>query len=188
MASNRAYSGLGTEVLRLVALTLLTNSACRSSGLGLTSGNRADGSTSPDAHIDLAPTSTFEAAGDLAADTAATIPARAVDSAVGQTDDTIDALLPLCSTGVELLSPVAAASPCTFAISAPPPCPDEVAVYLDKDLVYHGTPDGWTYGPMPSTIVFAGASCDTILSAAQDSVVQMLCSCWRAPPCPLCFI
>ena len=188
MASNTTCNGLGTGVLHLVALALLASFACSSSSLRLAPGNRSDGSTGPDARADLPPPSIFDAAGELAADTAATIPARDADFADVQTEDTMDALLPLCFNGVERLSPVAAALPCTFAISAPPPCPDEVAVYLDKYLVYHGTPDGWTYGPTPSTIVFSGAACDAIISGAQDSVVQMLCSCGTVPPCPLCFL
>jgi hypothetical protein len=110
-----------------------------------------------------------DAAEDLAGDTAG----GAADMPV----------LPLCCSGAVTLRPVSAATPCSFAVPDPPPDPNDTAVYLNRYLVYRGDPDGWTFDPTTSTIVFTGAACDTIMSGAQDSVVQMLCAC-SPLPCP----
>lgn len=183
MAIRTTCSGVCAGVLRLVALALLADSACNSAGLHLTSGSHVDGSTNSDTNLDVVPIPIADVADDPANDTTAVIPASIADVAIDQADDAMDTL-PQCCSGPETLSPVATATPCSFVVSAPPPYPDQTAVYLNKYLVYQDQLDGWSFGPTTSTIVFTGTSCDTITSSPQQSVVQMLCSCHS--PVPKC--
>jgi hypothetical protein len=100
-------------------------------------------------------------------------------------------LLPLCCSGPVLLSPVGPDAPCSFTMPGPPPPTDKlVLIYLNKILVDHYEVDGgypWSSDPMTSTVVFTGVTCDSIMASPNDSVVQLLCSCWEpVPPCPGC--
>jgi len=114
-------------------------------------------------------------------DTAAVMPGFVVDAGPD--------LLPLCCSGAVLLRPVGPDAPCAFAVPGPPPPGNDlVLIYLNKVLVDRYDVDGgyaWSSGPTTSTVVFTGALCDEIMSSPQDSVVNMLCSCWEPmPPCP----
>lgn len=154
------------QSLHWIALASIAAVACNSGG-GLRS-SATDGSAGDDDA--LGPIINL---GDVPADETA-----AVD---------LSDLSPQCCSKGEVLSPVAPETPCAFLISEPPPYPDDIAVYLNRYLVEKDVPDGWTFGPTTSTIVFTGASCDTITSSPQDSVVQLLCVCVPYWPCPGCW-
>jgi hypothetical protein len=72
---------------------------------------------------------------------------------------------------------------CTYTLHAVPPDPNNVAVYLDKQLVMKDVVDGWSYGPGSSSIVLHGAACDRVTSGAA-STVQVIFAC-TGPPGPL---
>jgi hypothetical protein len=89
-----------------------------------------------------------------------------------------------CGCSPEPLQTVDPSAPCTFAIPNVPPDPDNVAVYLNKQLVPRASTDGWQYGPTTATLVFTGSYCDLILASPSPPSVQLLCGCSSLPsPC-----
>ena len=72
---------------------------------------------------------------------------------------------------------------CTFTSEEPPPDPNNVAVYLNKQLVPKDDADGWSFGSDSQTINLNGAACEEAM-AASGSQVQILFGCPGGPPPP----
>jgi hypothetical protein len=71
---------------------------------------------------------------------------------------------------------------CTFTMSGAPPDPNNVGVYLDKNLVPNASTDGWTYGS-GNSVVFNGKYCDGIKNGTYTSVeVRFGCPGESGPP------
>jgi len=93
--------------------------------------------------------------------------------------------MPGCCWTALPLTPVGTGEPCSFTVPGTQPDSRVLQVYLNNDLVERYDLDGgpaYYYDPTSSTVVFTGASCDTILSSPQDPVVQMVCDCWSCDP------
>ena len=69
-----------------------------------------------------------------------------------------------------------AVTTCTFTAPTPPPDPNNVAVYLDKNYIPKDAANGWSFGSNNQTIVLNGSSCDKITSGAASNV-QILFGC-----------
>jgi hypothetical protein len=67
---------------------------------------------------------------------------------------------------------------CTFTLTTKPP--DQIAVYLDKNLVKQDPADGWSYGANSQTIVLNGDTCNKVKSG-EATTVQVLFGC-KSPP------
>jgi hypothetical protein len=65
---------------------------------------------------------------------------------------------------------------CTFVAPNPPPDPNNIAVYLDKNLVQKDASNGWSFGSNNQTIVLNGSSCAKITSGSASNV-QILFGC-----------
>ena len=79
-----------------------------------------------------------------------------------------------------------AVTTCTFTSPTAPPDPNNVAVYLDKNLVPKGNANGWSFGSNNQTIVLNGSTCAKIASGAASNV-QILFGCpgvTNPPPPP----
>ena len=75
-----------------------------------------------------------------------------------------------------------AVTTCTFNLSSTPPDVNNIAVYLDKNLVAKDGANGWSLGANSLTIVLNGTTCDKITSGAATQV-QVLFGCpGIAPP------
>ena len=70
---------------------------------------------------------------------------------------------------------------CTFTLSTTPPDPNNVAVYLDKNLVNQDASNGWSFGGGSKSIVLNGSTCDKVTSGTA-SVVQVLFGCPGVDP------
>jgi len=77
---------------------------------------------------------------------------------------------------------VGAVASCVYTMAATPPDPNNLGVYLDKQLVPQSASDGWTLGSNNS-VVFNGPTCDGI-KAGHYTNVQVLFGClgWSVPP------
>lgn len=64
---------------------------------------------------------------------------------------------------------VGAVASCVYTMSAPPPDPSNLGVYLDKKAVPRSTSDGWSLAGTTS-IVFSGPTCDRIKAGSVGSV------------------
>jgi len=73
---------------------------------------------------------------------------------------------------------------CTLTLPVPPPDPNNVAVYVDKQVVAKNPTNGWTYGTSTSTIALSGSYCDN-LRVAETTTVQILLGCPGGAP-PIC--
>jgi hypothetical protein len=74
-----------------------------------------------------------------------------------------------------------AVTTCTFNLSSTPPDVNNIAVYLDKNLVAKDGANGWTLGANSLTIVLNGSACDKITSGSA-SQVQVLFGCPGTSP------
>jgi hypothetical protein len=74
-----------------------------------------------------------------------------------------------------------AVTTCTFNSPTPPPDPNNVAVYLDKNLVTKDAANGWSFGATNQTIVLNGNSCDLVTSG-KATAVQILFGCPGVDP------
>jgi uncharacterized protein YegL len=74
-----------------------------------------------------------------------------------------------------------AVTTCTFNLSSTPPDVNNIAVYLDKNLVAKDGANGWTLGANSLTIVLNGSTCDKITSGSA-SQVQVLFGCPGTSP------
>ena len=72
---------------------------------------------------------------------------------------------------------------CTFQSQDPPPDPENVAVYVNKQLIAKDPNEGWQYGATSQEIVLKGSYCDHI-TAGEDTTVQILFGCPGAPSFP----
>jgi hypothetical protein len=72
---------------------------------------------------------------------------------------------------------------CTFALAQVPPDPNNVAVYLDTNLVSQDSANGWSFGANSTTIVLNGSTCDKVTSGAAKTV-RVLFGCAGEPPPP----
>ena len=79
-----------------------------------------------------------------------------------------------------------AVATCTFALEKTPPDVNNIAVYLDKNLVTKDAANGWSFGANSLTIVLNGTTCDKIMSGAA-STVQVLFGCAGIAPPPILF-
>ena len=69
---------------------------------------------------------------------------------------------------------------CTFTSPTAPPDPNNVAVYLDKNLVPKDDNNGWSFGANNQTFVLNGSTCAKITSGAASNV-QILFGCPLVP-------
>jgi hypothetical protein len=76
-----------------------------------------------------------------------------------------------------------AVTTCTFALNQAPPDANNIAVYVDKNLVEKDPANGWSYGANSLTVVLNGTTCDKITSGAATQV-QVLFGCAGSPPPP----
>ena len=72
---------------------------------------------------------------------------------------------------------------CTFALAQTPPDPNNVAVYLDGNLMRKDDPNGWSFGATSQTVVLTGTMCDAI-TAGTATQVQVLFGCPGSLPPP----
>lgn len=72
---------------------------------------------------------------------------------------------------------------CTFTSATSPPDPDNIAVYLNKQLVTKDDPDGWSFGADTRSIELRGTSCQQATSGA-SATVEILFGCPGGPPPP----
>ena len=70
---------------------------------------------------------------------------------------------------------------CTYTLPSTPPDPNNIAVYLDKQLVVQDVVNGWSFGTSSSSIVLNGTVCDRVTSGAA-STVQVIFGCTGPPP------
>ena len=75
---------------------------------------------------------------------------------------------------------VAVAS-CTFTLNEVPPDVNNVAVYLDKNLVPQDPANGWSFGASSQVIVLNGSTCEKV-KASTASTVQVLFGCPGTTP------
>jgi hypothetical protein len=69
---------------------------------------------------------------------------------------------------------------CTFTLTTKPQDLNNVAVYLDKNLVQKNDSDGWSFGGNNTTIVLNGDTCDKVTSG-KATTVQLIFGC-ASPP------
>ena len=70
---------------------------------------------------------------------------------------------------------------CTYDTDKEPEDPDNVAVYINKQLIEKDAPDGWKYGASTREIEITGSYCQDILDG-KDTQVQILFGCAGMPP------
>jgi hypothetical protein len=68
-------------------------------------------------------------------------------------------------------------------MSSTPPDPNNLGVYLNKDLVTQSASDGWTLSS-PNSVTFHGPQCDRI-KAGLITDVQVLFGCPGTAPLPI---
>lgn len=72
-------------------------------------------------------------------------------------------------------------SSCTFSFASPPPDPNNVAVYLDKQIVPRDAANGWILAPDQRSVLFVGSYCDDI-KAESYRQVQVYFGCPSVTP------
>jgi hypothetical protein len=72
---------------------------------------------------------------------------------------------------------------CVYTMSSTPPDPNNLGVYLNKDLVAQSPTDGWTLSS-PDAVTFHGPTCDRI-KAGLYTDVQVLFGCPGTAPLPI---
>lgn len=70
---------------------------------------------------------------------------------------------------------------CTYQTDTAPEDPENVAVYVNKQLIEKDAADGWKYGSSTQEIVLTGSYCQDITDG-KDTAVQILFGCPGAPP------
>ena len=78
-------------------------------------------------------------------------------------------------------SPVSPDSPCTFTVPLLSPDPNDLGVYLDKNLVPKDATDGWQFDATASSVVFSGTYCDKVVAEGPSAEVQVFCTCLWSP-------
>ena len=79
------------------------------------------------------------------------------------------------------LASISQGARCAFALASTPPDPNQVAVYLDKNMVPQDASYGWSFGASSQTILLHGSFCDQALSEPPDAV-QVLFGCGHPLP------
>jgi hypothetical protein len=69
-----------------------------------------------------------------------------------------------------------AVASCTFSLSTPPPDINNIAVYLDKNLIPKNDSNGWSLSGNSQTVLLNGTYCDKITSG-EATTVQVLFGC-----------
>jgi len=95
-------------------------------------------------------------------------------AASGGTSNFYPALSPQALTAA-LNTIVGAVASCVYTMSATPPDPTNLGVYLDKQLILESATDGWTLSS-PNAVTFHGPTCERIKAGAYTSV-QVLFGC-----------
>jgi hypothetical protein len=72
---------------------------------------------------------------------------------------------------------------CSFKAEEVPDDPNNIAVYVNKQLVAKDSNEGWTFGATNQDIELKGSYCDQI-TTGQETTVQILLGCSGAPPFP----
>lgn len=70
---------------------------------------------------------------------------------------------------------------CSFASDTPPPDPNLVYVYVDKQLVQKDPTNGWGFGSNNTTVVLHGSVCDAVM-AGSSKLVEIVFGCPNVPP------
>jgi hypothetical protein len=76
---------------------------------------------------------------------------------------------------------------CTITLPKAPPEPNNIAVYVDRQLVKPDPIDGWSYDVDTSTIVFSGTSCERLASAF-GATIKVLFGCSSSVSLPPCIL
>jgi hypothetical protein len=92
----------------------------------------------------------------------------------GGTNQFYPALSPQALTAA-LNAIVGTVASCVYTMSSTPPDPNNLGVYLDKQLVLESATDGWTLSS-PNAVTFHGPTCERIKAGAYTSV-QVLFGC-----------
>jgi hypothetical protein len=71
---------------------------------------------------------------------------------------------------------------CTFALAKTPPDPNNVAVYLDTNLVSKDSANGWSFGANSTSIILNGSTCEKITSGAAKTVRVLFGCAGETPP------
>ena len=72
---------------------------------------------------------------------------------------------------------------CSYHANQAPPDPDNVAVYVNKQLVDKSEDQGWKFGSSTQQIVLTGSYCEQVLSGS-DVTVEILFGCPGLPSFP----
>jgi hypothetical protein len=83
--------------------------------------------------------------------------------------------------GAALSTIVGQVSSCTFSLSSPPPDPNNLAVYLDKQIVPRDAANGWMLATDQRSVLFVGSYCDGIKAESYQQV-QVYFGCPGAAP------
>jgi hypothetical protein len=100
----------------------------------------------------------------------------------GGTGDPFPAVSPQALIAA-LQSIVGSIASCVYTMSSTPPDPNNLGVYLNKDLVTQSASDGWTLSS-PNSVTFHGPQCDRI-KAGLITDVQVLFGCPGTAPLPI---
>ena len=92
----------------------------------------------------------------------------------GGTNKFYPALSPQALTAA-LNAIVGTVASCVYTMASPPPDPNNLGVYLDKQLIPGSATDGWTLSS-PSAVTFHGPTCERIKAGTYTSV-QVLFGC-----------
>jgi hypothetical protein len=71
---------------------------------------------------------------------------------------------------------------CSFTSTQSPPDPNNIAVYLDKNLVPKDASNGWTFGSSQQTINLTGSYCSQITSGGSHQVEVLFGCAGTSPP------
>jgi hypothetical protein len=139
--------------------------------------------TSPDLEATLATIAQAKAAGILVYVIGVGISSANLDEMArqGGTGSFYPARSPQSLTAA-LNSIVGIVASCVYTMSAVPPDPGNLGVYLDKQLVARSDADGWSLGG-PDSVVFHGRACEGIKAGTYRSV-QVLFGCPGTPGLP----
>jgi hypothetical protein len=83
--------------------------------------------------------------------------------------------------GAALASIVGQVTSCTYALAATPPDPNNLAVYLDKQIVPRDGSNGWSLAQDQRSVLFSGSYCEGI-KAEKYKQVQVYFGCPNTEP------
>ena len=82
-----------------------------------------------------------------------------------------------CCFNPTTLDPVSPTTPCVLASPLWPSVLNDVAVYVDRNLVPRDAANGWDYDATTSTVVLFGTYCDTVVAEGPNASVLFICNC-----------